>query len=129
MRRAHALIIDDDPVNNKVLANLLEMHEVSSTLVEATGNFPDVLVDLPDCDLVFLDLEMPGLDGYEVFDLLASDTRFAAVPVIVCSVHTNEMANTRHVGLDGFIAKPLDSRRFPDQLNRILRGEAVWDAR
>ena len=129
MPRVHALIIDDDTGSSLVLSQLLEVEEVSTTIINQTANFEEQLDSIPDCDLIFLDLEMPDKDGYEVFDLIVSTGRFQQVPIIACSVHSNEIANTRRSGLSGFIAKPLDPARFPMQLARLLNGEAVWDAR
>lgn len=129
MSRAHALIIDDDIGSSMVLVNLLEVEDVSATVINGTADFADQLDDIPDCDVIFLDLEMPDLDGYQVFDLLMADARFQQVPIVACSVHSNEIAHTRRSGLSGFIAKPLDPARFPAQLERMLSGEAVWDAR
>jgi two-component system cell cycle response regulator DivK len=129
MESAHALIIDDDAANNAVLAQLLHNEGVTSTILIDPTAIKDVLADELQFDVVFLDLEMPQLDGYEVYDLLAEDANFASVPIVACSVHTNEMAKTRRIGLNGFLSKPLDPNRFPDQLARLLNGESVWDGR
>jgi len=127
--KAHALIIDDDSGNNRVLAELLEREGVSSTIIQNPGDLETVVDNLTECNIVFLDLEMPERDGYEVFEILAADSRFQSVPIVACTVHTNEAAQVRRTGLDGFIGKPLDPQRFPGQLERLLNGEQVWDIR
>ncbi|MBA3532292.1 MAG: response regulator, partial [Ardenticatenales bacterium] len=52
---------------------------------------------------------------------------------LVVAVTANDMpqdvAKARQAGFNGFIGKPLSSKRFPEQIRRILRGEAVWEAR
>jgi two-component system cell cycle response regulator DivK len=125
----HALIIDDDMASNKVLANLLAREDVGSTIVQDLLQLEATIQTLEACDIVFLDLEMPVLDGYQVFQKLSADSRFASVPIVACTVHTSEAANARRMGIHGFIAKPLDPQRFPEQLRRILNGEQVWESR
>jgi CheY-like chemotaxis protein len=77
-------------------------------------------------DLVFLDLEMPEMDGYQVLRSLRN-TLLEGVPIIACTVHLNEAATIREQGFDGFIAKPLDPKRFSAQMRQILNGERVWE--
>jgi two-component system, cell cycle response regulator DivK len=76
-------------------------------------------------DVVFLDLEMPGVDGYAVKNYLR--TKLGTTPIIACTVHLNEIDMVRQSGFDGFLGKPLDSHRFSDQLGRILTGMPVWE--
>ena len=65
--------------------------------------------------------------GYQILDHLRADVRLKLVPIIAYTVHTNEIKVAYERGFDGFLGKPLDSDRFPDQLTRILNGEAVWE--
>ncbi len=69
----------------------------------------DALVDSTPIDLVFLDLEMPGIDGLEVFRNLKADNRFQRVPIIAYSVHISEINKVRQLGFQGFIGKPIDA--------------------
>ncbi|PJF26932.1 MAG: hypothetical protein CUN53_05945 [Phototrophicales bacterium] len=52
----------------------------------------------------------------------------ADAPIIACTVHNHEIALAKRMGFDGFIAKPLDVTRFSKQIERILKGEPVWDS-
>lgn len=127
MGKAHALIIDDNARNAQVLKLMLGDQGVSSTQVTNPRKIEDALTGLKRIDVVFLDLEMPGINGYEVFQALSSDPRFANVPIVACTVHLNEMNTVYEQGFAGFIGKPLDDERFPDQLARILSGQPVWE--
>jgi two-component system cell cycle response regulator DivK len=122
----HALIIDDDSFNLGVLSQMLNMEGVSSSGVINPVALDDALVDSTPIDLVFLDLEMPGIDGLEVFRNLKADNRFQRVPIIAYSVHISEINKVRQLGFQGFIGKPIDADKFPNQLHRILKGEPVW---
>lgn len=123
----HALIIDDNAGNVKVLGGLLSLEGISYTQVREPSQLPDILPELHPVDVVFLDLEMPDLNGYEVLRLIQEQAAFQDVPVVAHTVHINEINTARDLGFHSFISKPIKAERFPDQLARILRGERVWE--
>jgi len=125
MDQIHVLVIDDNAQNLKVLVQMLSRQGVSCTEVANPTKVETVLPTLKRVDAVFLDLEMPGLNGYQVKDLLRS--HLGNVPIIASTVHANEINRVRQSGFDGFLGKPLDKTRFPGQLERILKGEPVWE--
>lgn len=124
----HALIIDDNAKNVDVLARLLAMQNVTSTRIGNPTQLPNSLVNISPVDVVFLDLEMPGQDGYQILELLKADDRFSATPIVAYTVHVSEITVAHRLGFHSFLGKPLDSDKFPDQLAAILRGEPVWSA-
>lgn len=124
----HALIIDDDAYSIYIMERLLDQENITYTAVPDPTHLQEALCTLEAIDIVFLDLEMPKLDGYEVFAALKSHID-AKVPIVACTVHTAEINNTRRRGFFSFIAKPLDLDRFSDQLHRILNGVPVWESR
>ena len=127
MPQQHALIIDDNTMNVNVLAFLLSDQGISNTPVGNPKHLDNILETEEKIDIVFLDLEMPGLNGYEVLEKLKSDERFQGVPVVAYTVHANEMNRAHQLGFHSFLGKPIDADRFPGQLERILRGESVWE--
>ncbi len=128
MTNLHALIIDDDAYSIHVMERLLDQENISYTAIADPTCVEQTLATLDTVNIVFLDLEMPKLDGYEVLAILKNHID-AKVPIVACTVHTAEMGNTRRQGFFSFVAKPLDHDRFSDQLNRILNGIPVWEAR
>ena len=122
----HALVIDDEIFNLEVLSRLLAAQGITSTRVQDIGCLREDVHNFAPFDMVFLDLEMPQMDGYQVFNLLRGELG-AETPIIACTVHANEVSTARDLGFTGFLAKPLDQKRFPDQVRSILRGEPVWD--
>ncbi len=128
MSKKHALIVDDNARNVNVLARLLATEGVDNTQVLKPLNLDTTLQDMDDVNVVFLDLEMPHVDGYQVLEKLKNDDRFHSVPIVAYTVHVSEIQQTLNRGFDGFLGKPLDSDRFPEQLERILNGEPVWEA-
>ncbi len=124
----HALIVDDNAKNAQVLKMLLSDEGWTYTIVTQVGLLESVMNEIGSVDLVFLDLEMPGANGYEVLRWLRTDARFAHVPVVANTVHVSEINTVYGQGFQGFIAKPVDPDRFPSQLARIMNGEPVWEA-
>jgi CheY-like chemotaxis protein len=125
-----ALIIEDDPVSIDVLATLLEQIHVQTTVITLTigSDFdPAALnaVDRP--DVIFLDLQMPGTNGYGILQVLQSNPAFAGIPVVAYSTHTSHLNRARAAGFHSFLGKPLEASHFADQLADILNNVPVWD--
>jgi CheY-like chemotaxis protein len=66
MNQPHALVIDDNPKNVNVLARLLSEQEVTSTQITNPKLLDAALADVDTLDVIFVDLEMPGLNGFDV---------------------------------------------------------------
>mgnify|MGYP001476197734 CR=1 FL=1 len=128
MSSINALILEDDPNNMEILVRLLKSINVGSVGVNDPSQIDGALQQVSAFDLVFLDLEMPTMDGYEMLGALRARLG-AGVPIIACTVHLNEINNARSRGFSSFIGKPLKQARFPDQVRRILAGEPVWEAK
>lgn len=123
----HAIIIDDNVKNLSVLAQLLAEQGVTSTQITNPRTMEMALNAVTQADVVFVDLEMPGMDGFGVLEKLKADPRFANAPFVAYTVHISEISVAHARGFDAFIGKPIDPDRFPDQLARIFRGEPVWE--
>jgi two-component system cell cycle response regulator DivK len=124
---SHALIIDDNAKNANVLATMLNQEQVTSTQLLNPYDLDTVLDTLREIAVVFLDLEMPGIDGYDVLKKLKANERFNAIPIIAYTVHISEIHAALQSGFNGFLGKPLNADKFPQQIARILRGEPVWE--
>lgn len=124
----HALIIEDEQTSIEVLRNLLWQLAVSATVIESTPTIMDDLRGVERPDVVFLDLEMPTPNGYQVLSELRADRKFEGVPIIAYTTHISHMNDARRAGFDGFLGKPVNRMLFPDNLMRILNGESIWEA-
>ncbi len=126
MTALHALVIDDNSNNRGVLAELLEIEGIRCTEVRDPLLLDNMLSQIAPVNVVFLDLEMPGIDGYGVLEKLKAMPGFANVPVVAYTVHVSEINAARQRGFHSFLGKPLDADTFPAQLASILSGERVW---
>ncbi len=126
MSNVHALVVDDNEFNLKVLARLLGAAGATYTIVQDPTRIEGILQTIEKLDIIFLDLEMPEINGYELLPILRKRLG-TAIPIVACTVHTGEMKTAHDLGFHSFLGKPLHVDRFNDQLSRILSGEPVWD--
>jgi two-component system cell cycle response regulator DivK len=79
-------------------------------------------------DVIFLDIQMPHHDGYEMLRMLRGDSAYERSKVIAmtANVMATDVQELRKVGFDGLIGKPILKDIFPDLLKKILNGESVW---
>src|SRR5258708_2738365 len=117
---SRVLHIEDDPRNRLLVRKLLaaEGHEVIDA-IDGLEGVRSALVARP--DLVLGDLNIPGLDGYEVTLRLRSEPSLSGVPVVAITAE-GDRDTSFAVGCDGFIQKPIDARSFGSVVRRYLGG-------
>ncbi len=117
---ARVLHIEDDPRNRLLVRKLLqpEGHYVQ----DAADGLEGVRLAISEhFDLVLVDLNIPGLDGYEVTLRLRSELSLKGVPIVAITAEGDKETSFA-VGCDGFIEKPIDARRFAKQVGEFLGG-------
>jgi len=128
MHNHHALIIDDNQLNIEVLIMMLSEEGTVSTALTVWRHLKQALDHMDRIDVVFLDLEFPHGDGFDLLKILKADPRLNGVPIVAYSVHTSEIERARRAGFHSFLGKPINAQQFSGQLQRILNHEAVWEA-
>lgn len=123
-----ALIIEDEQTSIDVLKNLLGQLDVDTSVIYGGPEVDQHIHQVARPDVIFLDLEMPGFNGYEVLEMIRADTEFEGVPVVAYTTHISHMNDARRAGFSSFLGKPLHRYEFADNLIRILNGESVWEA-
>ena len=76
-------------------------------------------------DLVLMDIQLPGIDGIEALRRIRTDGKAARIPIVAltASVMANDRERFDKAGFDGFIAKPIDVKKFNDQvIEHIAKG-------
>ena len=127
MSHHHAVVIDDKLANLEVMSVLLEKEAVSCTTIESPRLVLNTLSALARVDVVFLDLEFPNDDGFDILNTLKSDSKLGTIPIVAYTVHTSEIDAARRAGFHSFLGKPLNAQHFGDQLRRILNNIPVWE--
>lgn len=109
-RRPRVLIVDDEPVNLKVLAAHLTRWGCA---VQQASSGAEALAAIPEFrpDLILLDIMMPGQSGLEVCEHLQADPRLRQIPVIFLSAVAGEGARLKglEAGARDYITKPFMS--------------------
>jgi CheY-like chemotaxis protein len=128
-QNVYVLIIDDNPSDAEVLRGLLDRIGVKYDVVFDYRDIHTALEQIKIPHAIFLDLEIPGTNGYEVLEFIRSIPNFGKVPIVAYSAHSSEMNFARQAGFNSFLGKPLRSSQFAAQLEQILNGESVWEVR
>jgi two-component system cell cycle response regulator DivK len=127
---AYVLVVEDNLQNLVLIARLLAFIGVHRYEWKASGwqvlEFADTM---PRVDLVLMDIHLPYEDGYDALAKLRSDRRFAETRVVAVTADANpaSMEKAKEAGFDGFLGKPIDPDKFPDQIISVLQGNQVWD--
>ena len=112
-----ALIVEDEPQANKLLSMLVQLHGYST---ESAFSGHEALEKVRTCvpDVVFLDLMLPDLDGYEVCRALKSSGTTNQVPIVIVTARlaAENRIESFHAGADDYVPKPYT----PDQIFEAL---------
>jgi len=126
---ATVLVVEDNVSNFVLIARLLGfmgIHCEWKTSGYEVVEYADTLARL---DLILMDIRLPYEDGYGAMKKIRSSERLKSVPIIAVTAEASQeqMTKARAAGFNGFLGKPLDPDRFPDQIRRIMNGEDVWE--
>jgi two-component system cell cycle response regulator DivK len=116
------LIVDDNERNLRLARDVLQ-HAGLRTLEAGTAAEAHELAAEEAPDVILMDIRLPDLDGAEALRRLKEDARTAAIPVVALTSFA--MKGDREwflgVGFDGYVAKPISVREFPDQVRGFCR--------
>jgi two-component system LytT family response regulator len=123
-----AVLVDDEPPAREKLARMLAPHEGIRVVGEA-GDGPAAVALIEDArpDLVFLDIQMPGLNGFDVIEALD----LTVLPrVIFVTAHDEHALRAFEVRALDYLLKPVDAERLDEAVARVLEPDRlVPDAR
>jgi two-component system cell cycle response regulator DivK len=123
------LVVEDNVSNFVLIARMLGYMGIHCEWKTSGYEVVEYADTLPRLDLVLMDIRLPYEDGYGALRKIRSSSALKDTRVIAVTAEASEeqIAKARQAGFDGFLGKPLDMDRFPDQIRRILAGEAVWE--
>ena len=116
------LLVDDNPIAQTITSTILRKHayevDCASSGAEAVR-----CVAASHYDLILMDLQMPGMDGFQTMSALRGSGECQGVPILALTANTEEdyrEACAKH-GMDGFLEKPIRPRELISAIERHIR--------
>ncbi|HAT8179244.1 TPA: response regulator [Legionella pneumophila] len=122
------LIVDDNPINLKLLKVLMTIEGYNVRTAMDADEVMQILKEFKP-DLILMDIQLPGMDGYELTQKLKSDPKHKNTIILAVTAYAmkgdDEKAATS--GCDGYIAKPIDTQKFPSTIADFLGKKKKYD--
>jgi two-component system cell cycle response regulator DivK len=128
-RKIVILVVEDNVGNFKLIARMLNSLGAQCEWKTSGYEVVEFAKTLSHIDLVLMDILLPYEDGYAAMRKIRQSGKFENIPIVAVTAVTGaeQMKAAQMAGFDGFIGKPLDPDRFPEQIHRILAGQTVWE--
>lgn len=128
--QSRALILENNPINAELLVEILSQIGVESKVLYSPKTLFDVLED-ENFDLIFLDVVMPLMNGYEVLEALSKNPVSQNIPVIFLSAlsDTKNIVKGLELGCYDYITKPYRAEELQAKIKNILKLKSLQDER
>ncbi len=125
----HILVAEDNDINWEIIAMLLSMHGIEAKRAENGRICTDLLAEAPEdsWDLVFMDIQMPVMNGLDATRAIRALPNWAAkIPIIAMTADafSENVAECLAAGMNGHIAKPIDIKLVLKEIRRIREERA-----
>ena len=123
------LVVEDNVSNFVLIARMLGFLGIHCEWKTSGYEVVEYADTLPKLDLILMDIRLPYEDGYVALKKIRLAPHLKEIPVIAVTAEASQeqIEKARAAGFDGFLGKPLDPDKFPDQIQRILNGDPVWE--
>ena len=123
------LVVEDNVSNFVLIARMLGFMGIHCEWKTSGYEVVEYADALPHLDLILMDIRLPYEDGFGALRKIRTSKSLKTIPVVAVTAEasSDQMHRAQEAGFDGFIGKPLDPDRFPDQIRRILTGSPVWE--
>jgi two-component system cell cycle response regulator DivK len=123
------LVVEDNVSNFVLIARMLGHMGIHCEWKTSGYEVVEFADTLPKIDLILMDIRLPYEDGYSALKKISESPTLQCVPIIAVTAEVSEtqLIRAKTAGFDGFLGKPLSPDKFPDQINKILSGQPVWD--
>lgn len=127
-REHRILVVDDDEGNLKLMSAILFSHNYSFDTAQDGALALEKIREAPP-DLIFLDIMMPVMDGFETCRHIKEDPTMCHIPVVMVTALSDRESRLKglHVGANDFIAKPIDSAELLVRMKNLLKVKEYED--
>ena len=126
---ATVLVVEDNVANFVLVARMLGYMGIHCEWKTSGYEVVEYADTLPRLDLILMDIRLPYEDGYAALKKIRSSPQLKDTLVVAVTAEASpeQMRKAREAAFNGFLGKPLDPDRFPEQVRRILAGDQVWE--
>ena len=120
------LITEDNPKNRKVFKDILRVHGYKSIeAVDGEEGYKMAKEHKP--DLILMDVQLPGADGYEITRRLKSEDDTKDIPIIIVTsfAMAGEENEARAAGCNDYISKPINIHQFVETIKKYLPDQGL----
>ncbi len=120
------LITEDNPKNRKVFKDILSVHGYKSIeAVDGEEGYKMAKEHKP--DLILMDVQLPGIDGYEVTRRLKSEDDTKDIPIIIVTsfAMAGEENEARAAGCNDYLSKPINIHQFIETIKKYLPDQGL----
>jgi two-component system cell cycle response regulator DivK len=123
------LVVEDNVSNFVLIARMLGYLGIHCEWKTSGYEVVEYADTLPRLDLILMDIRLPYEDGYGALKKIRASDHLKTIPIVAVTAEASDeqIVRARTAGFDGFLGKPLDPDRFPEQIRRILGGDPVWE--
>lgn len=120
------LYIEDNPVNERLVVQLVKKYTPYKIETAPSGRLGLELARGRLPELILLDINLPGMDGYEVFRCLQEDADTRQIPVVAISANAmlSDIRRGREAGFVDYLTKPIDIDALLGTINKLLGNTA-----
>jgi CheY-like chemotaxis protein len=115
------MIVEDNQVNLKLAGDLLEIEGFEVFRCSDAEIALETLRTVKPA-LILMDVALPGMDGLELTRILKSDHKTSSIPIVSLTAFAmkGDKERVMEAGSDGYITKPIDTRKFKDEIMKYL---------
>lgn len=119
------LIVDDNPVNAKLLVLTLRGAGFQSKVAGNGREALAILSDQQEIQLIITDYMMPEMDGLELVEKVRALPQFSHMPILIASAYADleTVKRAQRIRCDGFLVKPIDRQQLINRVGELLQSK------
>ncbi|MDH5656704.1 MAG: response regulator [Spirochaetia bacterium] len=123
MTKKNILYVEDNPANLRLITQVMEKIQGVELISAHTPQLGLDLCDAKEMDLILLDINLPGMNGFEMLEKLRSMNQYKDVPILAVSANAmpGDIAKGKEAGFDEYITKPINIQNFIQTVKEYLK--------